>query len=191
MLEILTRYWWAAVLRGVVAVAFGVMAVAWPEITLRVLVLLFGAFVLVDGLIAVVTAASGAGLVRHRGWLVVEGVAGIVVGVLTFLWPDITTLALLYLIAAWALVTGALEIVAAVRLRREIRREWLLALNGVLSVLFGVLLVAWPTTGALAVTLVIGVYAIVFGIVLIWLGLRLRRLHEATATLDATRPAPA
>ena len=180
MLETLARYWWAVALRGVAAVLFGLVALIWPGVTLIVLVVLFGAYVLVDGVIAVGTAILGrSGATGRRGWLVVEGIAGIAAGILTFVWPGVTTLVLLWLIAAWALVTGVLEIVAAVRLRREIKGEWLLALSGAFTVLFGILLVVWPTAGALTVVFLIGIYAIVFGGVLVALGLRLRQLGAA------------
>jgi uncharacterized membrane protein HdeD (DUF308 family) len=177
----------------VAAVLFGLMALIWPGITLFALVILFGAYALVDGVITVGTAAFGRGEAgRRRGWLIVEGIAGITLGILTFVWPGITTLVLLWLIAAWALVTGVLEIAAAVRLRREIRGEWLLALSGALSILFGILLVVWPAAGALTVVLLIGIYAIVFGGVLIGLGVRLRRLrHDAGPVRGTQRPATA
>jgi uncharacterized membrane protein HdeD (DUF308 family) len=147
-------------------VLFGLMALILPSITLIVLVALFGAYVLVDGVIALGTAIFGdRSTTGRRGWLVVEGIAGIVTGILTFAWPGVTALVLLWLIAGWALVTSVLEIVAAVRPRREIQGEWLLALSGALSVLFGILLVAWPAAGALTVVFLIGAYAIVFGAV--------------------------
>ena len=189
MLETLTRHWWAVALRGVAAVLFGLIALVWPTITLLALVVLFGAYVLVDGLIALAVAAfGGRGAMGRRGWLVFEGITGIIMGVLTFAWPDITTLVLLWFIAAWALVTGALEIVAAIRLRREIEGEWLLGLGGALSVLFGILLAIWPATGALALVIIIGAYAIVFGVVLVGLALRLRRLQRETGAVHH-RPA--
>ena len=192
MLLTLTRYWWAVVLRGVAAVLFGLMALIWPGITVIVLVALFGAYALVDGIIGLGTAVFGGRERGRRGWLVVEGIAGVLAGIFTFAWPGITALVLLWLIAAWALVTGVLEIVAAVRLRREIRGEWLLALSGALSVLFGILLVVWPAAGALSVVFVIGIYAIVFGVALVGLGLRLRRLRRDTGTVPAAhRPATA
>jgi uncharacterized membrane protein HdeD (DUF308 family) len=192
MLLTLTRYWWAVVLRGVAAVLFGLMALIWPGITVIVLVALFGAYALVDGTIGLGTAVFGGRERGRRGWLVVEGIAGVLAGISTFAWPGITALALLWLIAAWALVTGVLEIVAAVRLRREIQGEWLLALSGVLSVLFGILLAVWPAAGALSVVFVIGIYAIVFGVALVGLGLRLRRLRRDTGTVPAAhRPATA
>jgi uncharacterized membrane protein HdeD (DUF308 family) len=176
MLEYLTRHWWSVALRGVLAVAFGVVAWIWPHITLHALVLLYGFYALVDGLLALAALLVGGSLVRERrGWLIVEGVAGIAAGVIAFLWPGITALVLLYLIAAWAIATGVLEIAVAIWLRRELRGEWLLALGGVVSVLFGVFLIARPGEGAIAVVWLIGLFAIVFGVALIGLGLRLRR----------------
>jgi uncharacterized membrane protein HdeD (DUF308 family) len=188
MLESLTRYWWLVVLRGVAAVIFGVLALIWPRITLFVLVIMFGAYAFVDGIFTLGSVLFGQRQGR-RGWLVLEGIAGILIGVLTFFWPGATTLALLWLIAAWALVTGVLEIAAAVRLRKEIRGEWLLTLSGVLSVLFGILLIVWPTTGALAVVFLIAIYALAFGAALIFLGVRLRALRSAGARGATTRPA--
>jgi uncharacterized membrane protein HdeD (DUF308 family) len=162
-------------------VLFGLMALILPSITLIVLVALFGAYVLVDGVIALGTAIFGdRSTTGRRGWLVVEGIAGIVTGILTFAWPGVTALVLLWLLAGWALVTSVLEIVAAVRPRREIQGEWLLALSGALSVLFGILLVAWPAAGALTVVFLIGAYAIVFGAVHVGLGLRHRQPEPDT-----------
>jgi uncharacterized membrane protein HdeD (DUF308 family) len=187
MLEILARNWWIVALRGAAAVLFGVLALVWPGITILVLVILFGAYSLVDGVVAV-----GSGLFRSTGdasrriWLLVEGVFGILVGIVAFVWPGITTLALLWVIAFWALLTGIVEIVLAVALRKEIKGEWMLALGGALSVLFGVLLIVWPTAGALTVVFLIGIYAILFGIVLLGLALRLRKLSPGGALLSST-----
>jgi uncharacterized membrane protein HdeD (DUF308 family) len=192
MLETLSRYWWAVVLRGVVAVLFGVMALVWPGITVFALVVLFGAYALVDGVITLATAIGGnrerAG---SRGWLVVEGIAGVLIGILTFAWPGVTALALLWLIAAWAIVTGVLEIVSAVRLRRELHHEWLLALSGALSVVFGILLAVWPAAGALTVVTLIGIYAIVFGAALVVLGVRMRRHQRGEQAVPGSRHRPA
>jgi uncharacterized membrane protein HdeD (DUF308 family) len=191
MVIVLARNWWALALRGLFAVLFGIVAFVLPGITLGALVLLYGAYALVDGIFAIAAAVAG----RDEGlpwWaMLLEGVVGIAVGVMTFAWPGITALALLYLIAAWAFVTGALEIAAAIRLRKEIRGEWLLALSGVMSVLFGVILVVNPGAGALAVVWLIGAYAIAFGVVLLVLGFRLRSLARqflGVASSSSMRP---
>lgn len=189
MLNALTRYWWAVVLRGVVAVLFGLMALIWPEITVLALVALFGAFALVDGVLTLGTAIFDDRAAGRRLWLGVQGVAGIAAGVVTFAWPGVTTLVLLWLIAFWAVVTGVLEIVAAIRLRREIQGEWMLGLSGALSVLFGLLLMIWPASGALALVVLIGIYAIVGGVTLIGLGLRLRGVHHRTSASGLGQPA--
>jgi uncharacterized membrane protein HdeD (DUF308 family) len=191
MLEALARYWWAVVLRGVLAVLFGLMALIWPDITVLVLVALFGAYCLVDGVIALGTALfGGAAAAGRRVWLVVEGIAGVIAGIITFAWPGVTTLVLLWVIAFWALVTGIMEIVAAIRLRRELQGEWLLILSGAISVLFGLVLIVWPASGALALIILIGIYALIFGIVLIALGLRLRRVQGGSVA-GTGRPATA
>jgi uncharacterized membrane protein HdeD (DUF308 family) len=187
MVIVLARNWWALVLRGLFAVLFGIIALAWPGITLGALVLLYGAYALADGVFAI--AAVMAGRTGGRPWwsLLVEGLVGIAVGIMTFAWPGITALVLLYLIAAWAFVTGIFEIVAAIRLREEIRGEWLLALSGILSILFGLALVVYPGAGALAVVWLIGAYAIAFGALLIALGFRLRSWSRRE-TIRATSP---
>ncbi|HEV7366685.1 MAG TPA: HdeD family acid-resistance protein [Gemmatimonadales bacterium] len=171
----LSRNWWAVSLRGLAGILFGIITFFAPGISLAALVLLFGAYALVDGVLAIVSAVRRRG--ADRWWLLLlEGLVGIAAGVLTFLWPGITALALLYVIAAWALVTGAFEIAAAIRLRKAISGEWLLALSGIFSIALGVLLVLFPGPGALAVTIWIGAYAFVFGALLFALGLRLRGL---------------
>jgi uncharacterized membrane protein HdeD (DUF308 family) len=196
MLDTLARHWWAVALRGVAATLFGLMTLVWPAITLFVLVVLFGAYVLVDGVLALTVAfrrSDRAAALRPggRGWLIADGIASIIIGVVAFVWPGITAVALLWVIAAWAVVTGALEVVAAVRLRRELRREWLLALSGVFSVLFGILLVVWPAAGALALITLIGVAAIAYGVTLVALGIRLRRRHVPVVVATHHRQAPA
>jgi uncharacterized membrane protein HdeD (DUF308 family) len=175
---LLARNWWTLVFRGVLAILFGVAVFIWPEISIAVLVGLFGFFVLLTGILALIAAFRRRQSDEQRWLLVVEGILGIVAGVLVFFWPNITALLLLYFIAAWAIVTGIFEIIAAIQLRREIHNEWLLALAGVASLLFGILLVIQPGAGALAILWVIGAYAIIFGIALLILGLRLRQWNK-------------
>jgi uncharacterized membrane protein HdeD (DUF308 family) len=187
MVIVLARNWWALVLRGLFAVLFGIIALAWPGITLGALVLLYGAYALAAGVFAIASIMAGRTWGRPWWSLLVEGLVGIAVGIMTFAWPGITALVLLYLIAAWAFVTGIFEIVAAIRLREEIRGEWLLALSGILSILFGLALVVYPGAGALAVVWLIGAYAIAFGALLIALGFRLRSWSRRE-TIRATSP---
>lgn len=177
MLDDLARNWWVILLRGILALIFGVLTFVWPGITLAVLVALYGAFALVDGVLAIVAAIRG-GAPAPRWWLALVGVFGIAAGVLTVLWPQITAVMLLMFIAAWAIAMGVMQIVGAIKLRNEIEGEWLLIASGVLSVLFGVMLVAWPGAGALAMVLVIGAFAIMFGILMIGFSLRLRKHAE-------------
>lgn len=177
MLDALARNWWLILLRGVLAILFGVLAFIWPGITLLTLVFLYGAFALIDGVLSLAASIRG-GTPVPRWWLALVGVFGIAAGLLTLFWPQITALVLLLFIAAWAIVTGILEIVGAIRLRHEIEGEWWLIASGVLSVTFGVLLVLWPGAGALAMVLVIGSFAILLGILLIGFALRLRKLAE-------------
>jgi len=185
MLETLARNWWAIVLRGVFAVLFGLGAFLWPGITLVVLVALYGAYLFADGILAVAWALKGRRAGAFPWGVFLAGLASIIAGVLTFLMPGLTALVLLYLIAAWAIVRGIFEIIAAFHLRRELTNEWLLALNGVLSVLFGILLIAAPGAGALTVLWIIGTFAIIVGVVMIMLGFRLKGLQGTAARRPA------
>lgn len=172
----LARHWWVIGLRGLAAILFGVLAFVWPGMTLAVLVLLFGAYALVDGVLTLMAAFRGG--VQHRIVMVVEGVVSVLAGLAAFVWPGLTALVLLYIIAFWAIVTGVLEIVAAIRVRRAISNELGLVIGGVLSVVFGVVLLIAPGAGALAVIFLIGAYAVVFGIALLGLAWRLREHHQ-------------
>jgi uncharacterized membrane protein HdeD (DUF308 family) len=174
--ETSSRHWWAFGLRGAAAILFGLLAFILPGATLTVLVLLWGAYALVDGVLALLSAFRTEQ--DHRWGLLLEGVVGVGAGIVTFLWPDLTALVLLYIIAAWALLTGILELISAVRLRKVIHNELWLVVSGIVSVLFGLVLLAAPGAGALAVVWLIGAYAIVFGILLVGLSLRLRGLSE-------------
>ena len=174
----LARNWWLLALRGVIGILFGIGAFVWPGATLAALVLVFGAYVFVDGIFAV---AAGIGMRRQLSlwWLVViEGVAGIILGLLTFRSPDTTALVLLTLIAAWSIVTGIFEIATALRIRTMIENEWLMILSGVVSIVFGVLLIAQPSAGAIAIVWLLGAYALVFGILTLMLALLLRGMRD-------------
>jgi uncharacterized membrane protein HdeD (DUF308 family) len=169
---------WIA-LRAVAAFIFGILALLLPGLTLATLVLIFGGFALVDGVFTLAAAfRMGRGAGWHAVWLGVMGLAGIGVGIVTFFWPGITALALLYVIAAWALVTGALEIAAAIALRKVLRHEWLLVVDGVLSFILAAILVFAPVAGALAITWVIGLYALFSSGVLAAQAWRLRKMRE-------------
>lgn len=180
MVGVLARNWWALALRGLFAIIFGLIALLNPGVTLVALIYLFGAYSFVDGVFGVAAAVRAAEAHNRWGWLLVEGIAGIITGLIAFLIPGLTALVLLYLIAAWALVTGVLELLAAFRLRGMIANEWLLLLGGAASIIFGVLLIVQPGTGALAVLWLIGAYALIFGIVMLMLAFRLRG-HAAGA----------
>jgi uncharacterized membrane protein HdeD (DUF308 family) len=181
LIETLKRHWWVPVLRGVAAIVFGVMAFVYPGLTVAVLVLLFGAWVLVDGVFRVVGAIGHRPSDADWGWQLVIGILGIIIGFLTFHAPQITALALIIYIAAWALMVGATEIALAIKLRREIKGEWFLILMGLVSIVFAVMLLWNPLPGALALVWLIGSYAIVFGILGIIWGLRLRSLPTFAA----------
>jgi uncharacterized membrane protein HdeD (DUF308 family) len=176
LLETLKRHWWVPVLRGVAAIIFGIMAFVYPGLTVAVLVLLFGAWVLVDGIFRIIGAIGHRSSDPDWGWQLVIGILGIIIGFLTFHAPAITALALVIYIAAWALMIGATEIVAAIRLRREIEGEWFLILMGIVSIIFAIMLLWNPLPGALALVWLIGSYAIVFGVLGIIFGFRLRSL---------------
>ena len=186
----LARNWWSLVIRGLSRSSSGIVTFVWPGITVGALVLLFGAYALLDGVISIVGAWKAARAHERWGALIFEGIVGIAAAVVTAIIPGLTAIALVYLIAAWALVTGALEIVAAIRLRQYVAHEWLLALSGIASLLFGILAMLLPLAGAVAIALGIGIYALVFGVLLIGLGFRLRSWTR-TPHAGQTFPLPA
>ncbi len=185
-METLTGRWWAFALRGVAAILFGVLLLAMPGISLAVLIALFGAYAIVDGIFAIVSAVGRAK--RHESWvpLVLVGLTGILAGIIAWVWPGITAATLVFVIAAWAIIVGMLQIVAAVHLRKEVKGEFWLGLSGALAILFGVILFVNPAVGALAIVWLIGLEAILFGGSLVALGFRLRSFrahrerHEVT-----------
>lgn len=177
----LVQNWWLVLLRGLAAIVFGLLAFAWPGLTLLTLTLLWGAYALADGLFALWAAISGrTGERAPRWWLAFVGVASVIAGLLAFFWPGMTTLVLLTFIAFWSIVVGVLEIWGAIQLRKEIEGEWLLVLGGLLSIAFGVVLIAWPGAGALALVWMIAWYAIILGVIFVALALRLRGLKHRT-----------
>ncbi len=180
MLRALAKNWWLLLLRGLLGILFGVLTFIWPGVTLVTLVLLYGAYALVDGVLALVAAVMG-GAPAPRWWLAIVGLFGIAAGVLTLLWPGMTALALLLFIATWAAAIGIMQIVGAIRLRKEIDNEWLLIAGGVLSVIFGAVMLLQPGAGALALVMIIGAYSISYGILLVSFAFRLRNhAHGAT-----------
>ena len=184
MLVELIGDWKLLAVRGAAAVLFGLGALVWPGPTVLALVLLFGAYLVVDGISILAAVMTGAPETRdRRGVLVFEGIVSVLLGILTFIWPDITAVALLWVIAAWALVTGVLEIFAAVRLRRVLEREWILGLIGALSIVFAIILVVDPGAGALGITWAIAWYALVSGSLYLALAWKVRKLQ-----VGETRP---
>lgn len=166
--------WWLFLIRGICAIIFGILALIWPGITLLTLVIFFGAYAIVSGVFSLF------GALRHgaqgRVWMILSGILGIAAGIIAFAWPGITTIALLYVIAFWAIFAGIAEIIAGIKLRNEIENEWMLIIGGVLSVIFGLLLVIWPRSGALALTWLIGIFAIIYGVTTVVLAFRVKNL---------------
>ena len=177
---LLARNWWAFLLRGILALVFGIVALFFPASAFMSLVLVFGAFALVDGVFAIISAFTANAKSENWWWIIVEGAFGILIGVLTIIQPAAMGEAWLVLIAVWALVTGILEIITAIRIRKEIEGELWLILGGLASVAFGVLVLVYPAYGPFAVGVILGAYAILFGIMFIGLALRLRK-HRSHA----------
>jgi uncharacterized membrane protein HdeD (DUF308 family) len=176
---VLRNYWWAIVLRGVMAILFALIAFAVPGITIAVLVTIFGFYALFDGIFAIVSTIKAAQGHRRWGAFLLEGLIGILFGLYAIIFPILAAAAFVTFVAVWAIFTGILEIAAAIRLRRHIQGEWMLILLGVLSILLGVILVAAPVSGAVFFVWVLASYGLIFGVLLIGLGFRIRRLPES------------
>ena len=176
--RLLARNWWLFLLRGVAALIFGVLSLIWPGISLATLILFFGAYALVDGAFALTAAIVGRGNAEIRWWLVLVGLIGIGIGIVTFLWPSLTALTLLYFIAGWVIATGVLQIIGAIELRNAIEDEWWLILDGALSVLFGIFLFIMPGAGALALIWLIALFAIAYGILMIGFAFKVKKFKE-------------
>jgi uncharacterized membrane protein HdeD (DUF308 family) len=184
MLGLVARDWWLFAIRGIAAIVFGILAFIWPERTLAVLVFMFGAYVLVDGVALLVALARGDAVARRNAWAVaIIGILGIVAGIATFIWPGLTALSLLYLVAFWAIATGVFQVIAAIALRKELDGEFWMVLGGVASIVFGAVLVAFPGDGLLTLVWLIGIWSIVFGVSSLGLAYR---LHGIDA--DASKP---
>ena len=178
-----TGHWWALALRGAIAILFGLAALLRPGIALEALILLFGAYALVDGVFAIVGVFGGTRGGTPRWLLFIEGIASILVGLIAFVLPGLTAILFLYLIAIWAIITGVSEIAMAIRLRREIRGEWALIVGGAFSVLFGVILaVIGPIAGLLSLIWLIGVYAVAFGILMLITAFQVRGRDAGSGT---------
>lgn len=187
MNELLARSWGLLVFRGVVGVLFGIMAMVWPGMTVLALVILWGAYAIVDGIAAVAMGFAGQGADR---WIpVLTGIVGVLAGLVAFVWPGMTAVILLVFIGAWAIVTGVMYLLTAWRVRKEVTGEWLLALTGVASIALGVVLFLQPRAGAVGLVLFIGVLAVVWGVFTLVLGFRMRSLakHPPTGTVGTTR----
>ena len=173
------RWWWTFVLRGVLAIAFGVIAFLAPGLGIGVLVGVFAAYAIIDGVGSLIAGISGRGTDRNWWLELLEGIVGVIAGVFAIVFPEVAAEALVLVIAAWSIVTGIVEIFTAIRLREQIKGEGWLALAGVASILFGVVLILFPGAGALSLVWLIGSFSFVFGAFLVLLGLRLRRVDEA------------
>jgi uncharacterized membrane protein HdeD (DUF308 family) len=170
--------WLMFLLRGLAAVVFGVVALVWPGLTLVTLVMLYAAYALVDGIVALAAGIAGRTTSVSRWWLVAVGMFGIAAGIVTFVWPGITALLLLYFIAAWAVATGVFQIIGAIQLRKEIEGEWFLILQGVLAVVFGLVMFVMPGAGALALIWVLAACAVLYGLLLIVFAFNIRKFRS-------------
>jgi uncharacterized membrane protein HdeD (DUF308 family) len=188
MLDVMARNWWMLLIRGIAAIIFGILAFLNPADALAALIILWAAYALVDGVFAIIAGFRGRATNRQWWATVLEGVVGIIAGIVAFLFPGITAFVLLYIIAAWAIITGVLEIIAAIQLRKEIEGEFWMGLGGLVSIVFGVLLILFPGAGILTVLWLVAAYAIGFGIVMIILAFRLKGRADRPA--DTTPRAP-
>jgi len=179
MLSLVSRDWWVYAIRGIAAILFGILALVWPGPTLAVLVLLFGAYAFVDGVTLLVALARGDVLARRHKWATaLMGALGIIASIVALVWPGMTALTLLYLVAIWAISTGFLQIVAAIEFRREIDGEGWMVLGGILSIVFGGLLVAFPSSGLVTLVWMVGFWAELFGFSSLGVAHRLRGIDR-------------
>lgn len=178
MMNFFSRYWWVFLVRGLFAVLLGLMALLMPGITFTTIIIFLGAYLFIDGIFSVTAAIGARKTISNWGWFLASGIAGILIGLLTFYNPFATAAVLMYMIAFWALVAGVAEIAVAIRLRKEIQGEGWYIIGGLLTILFGISIFMNPVAGAITITIIFGAYALVWGITLISLGLRLRRKQK-------------
>jgi uncharacterized membrane protein HdeD (DUF308 family) len=183
MFDILKRNWWAYAIQGLAALVFGILTLVWPGMSLAVMVALFGAFAVLSGIMLVAATFDAAKQRLHWGSLLATGILSLIAGLVTWFWPGLTALGVLYLVVAWAVVTGILQIVAAIELREIIPHTWLMAVNGVLSLVLAAVLAVDPRDGILSLVLVVGVYAIIAGMAALVFAFRLRNLQERIARI--------
>ena len=176
MNNVLTRYWWVLIVRGIFGVAFGLIALSLPRVTFLGLVLFFGAYLFADGVMALLLGAQNFGDGKHWWMFIVEGLLGIGLGVLTWFWPWATAFALLMWIAIWAIVTGVFEVTEAVRLRRTMAHEWMLMFAGICSIAFGGIVFVYPMTAMIAIVFLLAAYSLIFGTLFVVLGFEARQM---------------
>lgn len=186
--SLIERYWWIPLLRGLAAIVFGIVALTMPGITLASLILVFGAWLLIDGVFAIFHAFSGRRETPRWWMMLLEGLIAAALGIFALRSPGMAALTLLFYIAAWAIVSGVIRIVLAFALRREIQGEWWMILGGFASILFGLIMIVRPGAGALALLTIIGIWSILAGIALVMLAFKARKFGKALAS---ARPQPA
>ena len=177
MISNLTRNWWLVGLRGLLAIAFGLIAWVWPGITLQALIFLLGIYFIADGIASIAMALSPLGRAQW-GWLLFKGIFSIAAGVVVFVWPGLTAVALLAMVAAYAFILGVIEIVSAFQFDLSTADKWLMGLTGVLSIVYSVLLLVWPNSGLLSLVWMVGFYAVLYGFTLLALSYRLNKLNN-------------
>ncbi len=179
--QVALQNWWMLALRGVLAIIFGLIALFFPGIALLAFIAVFAAYAIIDGIVAVVVAIRERGSLNRWGWVLVEGILSILAGIFALFYPRETALILLYIVAAWAILTGIMEIVSAVTLREYLSREWALIIAGVLSIVFGIILFVRPGIGILSILWLVGVYSIIFGVLFIVRAFQLRSWASSRA----------
>jgi uncharacterized membrane protein HdeD (DUF308 family) len=179
--QAVSQNWWMLALRGVLAIIFGLVALFAPGIALLAFITVFAAYTIIDGIVAVVVAIRERGHLSRWGWILAEGILSLIAGILAFAYPGITALVLLFIVAAWAIVTGIMEIVAAITLRDYLTQEWALIVAGALSIVFGIVLFLFPGTGLLSILWLVGIYSICFGVLFL-----IRAFQQRTWTSSPT-----